>query len=380
MQTDFFIQTTDDNYKPRRASCFEPSRIVLARGWDRTAYARNLVERILSLYPNILPEDSSDTAHPKVVIDGMTPFEQHVSGKKTLVIGEHRSAVRLSSEEGNTCPNYWHFSLYGFCPYGCTYCYLAGTPGVKFSPSVKIFTNIDEILGAIDKTARKIGEQTAFYHGKLQDGLALDPLTGYSRRLIPFFAEHRFARQVQLTKSADVENLLDLDHNGHTILSWTLAPPDISEQFEPNTPPITERLRAMKHCSDASYPVRAVLMPLIPVEGWIDKYASFLERLLEEIPLQRLTIGAICSYQGAHQLMNRKLGPKNVIAENMRLAKSEDGRMRSPEELREKGYRHLIQTAKRIRPDLEIGLCLETHRMFGTLEMQAALGRCNCVL
>jgi len=60
-------------------------------------------------------------------------------GKKTLVFGVHKSALRFSGEDGNTCPNYWHFSPYGFCPYDCQYCYLAGTPGVRFSPTVKIF-------------------------------------------------------------------------------------------------------------------------------------------------------------------------------------------------------------------------------------------------
>ena len=375
-----FFHPADDAYVPRRVACFEPSRIVLARGWDRTALGRSLVEKILSLYPHLLPEDRSNESHPKVFIDGATPVEQHFVGKRVLVFGEHRSAVRLSSEEGNACPNYWHFSLYGFCPYGCAYCYLAGTPGIKFSPSVKIFTNIDEVLGAIDKNARAIAWPTAFYHGKLQDGLALDPLTGYSRRLIPFFAEHRFARQILLTKSADVENLINLDHNGHTILSWTLHPLEISEQFEPQTPSMTERLHAMKRCSDAGYPIRAVLMPLIPVSGWLDRYVDFLERLLIDIPIRRLTIGAICSYQGAYRLMNRKLGSVNAIAGNICRSKSEDGRMRYPMELREKAYRRLIQTARRLCPDLEIGLCLETWSVFETLGLQGAVGRCNCVL
>ena len=380
VQSDIFSHSIDGTYQPRHVACFEPARIVLARGWNRTAFSRNLTGKILQLYPNIPTEDCLDTAHPKVLIEGSTPYNQHFTGKQTLVIGEHRSAVRLSTEEGNTCPNYWHFSLYGFCPYGCTYCYLAGTPGIKFSPSVKIFTNIDEVLNAIDKNARKIALPTAFYHGKLQDGLALDPLTGYSRQLIPFFAAHPFARQILLTKSTDVENLIDLDHNGHTILSWTLQPPLISAQFEPNTPSIAERLRAMKQCADAGYPIRAVLMPLIPVEDWIDLYTEFLKQLLEEIPIQRLTIGAICSYQAAHRLMNRKLGFENVITQNMRQAKTEDGRVRYSEGLREQGYRHLIQSAKRIRSDLEIGLCLETGKMFDMLELQAAMGRCNCVL
>ena len=380
LQSELVFQQQENAYPPRRAAYFEPTRIVLARGWDRTPFSRSLVENISLLYPGIVPEDCSNTSHPKVLIDGTTPDKQHILGKQTLVFGEHRSAVRLSSEEGNTCPNYWHFSLYGFCPYGCTYCYLAGTPGVKFSPSVKIFTNIDEVLNDIDKHARKIAKPIAFYHGKLQDGLALDPLAGYSRRLIPFFAEHPFARQILLTKSADVENLLDLEHNGHTILSWTLHPPEISEQFEPHTPPIADRFRAMKQCADAGYPIRAVLMPLIPAPGWLDQYADFLEQLLSDIPIQRLTIGAICSYQGAYHLMNRKLGTANAIAKNIEHTKTADGRMRYPAELREKAYRRLIQTAGRIRPDLEIGLCLETDSVFESLELQDVMGQCNCVL
>ena len=380
VQSDGLFHSNSDVYQPRLVSCFAPARIVLARGWNQTTYSQNLTKKILQLYPNILPEDCSNTAHPKILFNEPTPYKQHIAGKQTLVIGEHRSAVRLSSEEGNTCPNYWHFSLYGFCPYGCTYCYLAGTPGVKFSPSVKIFINIDEVVNEVDKQARKLAKPTAFYHGKLQDGLALDPLTGYSRKLIPFFAEHPFARQILLTKSTDVDNLLDLDHNGHTILSWTLQPPNISSQFEPNTPAIADRLCAMKRCAKAGYPLRAVLMPLIPVDGWLDMYEDFLVQLLESIPIQRLTVGAICSYQAAYQLMNRKLGSINVIAENMQRIKTEDGRTRYPDELRAKGYHHLIQTAKRMHPGLEIGLCLETYRMFEMLDMQAALGQCNCVL
>ena len=77
-----------------------------------------------------------------------------------------------------------------------------------------------------------IEEPTAFYLGKLQDGLSLDPLTGYSRQIIPFFAAHPTARLTLLTKSADVGNLLDLDHQGHAILSWTANPRTVVEMFE----------------------------------------------------------------------------------------------------------------------------------------------------
>ena len=114
VQSDILFNSRVNAYQPRQVTCFEPARIVLARGWNWTAFSQNLTENILQLYPNVPPEDCTNIAPPKILIRGATPYEQHTGGKQTLVIGEHRSAVRLSTEEGNTCPNYWHFSLYGF--------------------------------------------------------------------------------------------------------------------------------------------------------------------------------------------------------------------------------------------------------------------------
>ncbi len=81
--------------------------------------------------------------------------------------------------------------------------------------------NLPEILNQIDRVASQLTEPTAFYLGKLQDGLALDALTGYSRVMVPFFARQKQARLILLTKSTNVENLLDLDHQQHTVLSWS---------------------------------------------------------------------------------------------------------------------------------------------------------------
>ena len=378
MQATFF---DPQPYEPRTVNHFTPQRIVLAKGYVHHPRQHALIQKICNLYPEATVQNQPDTPHNRVFVTEGDSLTQHRNGKQTLVFSEHRSSLHFSKEAGNTCPNYWHFSLYGFCPYGCTYCYLAGTPGVRFSPTVKIFLNLDEVLDAIDREARRQARPTSFYHGKLQDGLALDPLTGYSRQLVLFFARHRYAHQVILTKSADVENLLDLDHNRKTILSWSVNLPSVASEFEPNTPPMASRIEAMRLAGQAGYPVRAVLMPLIPVDDYLDRYATFLCDLLEAVPLTRLTIGAICSYPAAVQLMNAKLGQGNRVASNFASRRNtEDGRTRYPFELRRTAYEHLVQTARSIRPDLEIGLCLETHAMFATLGMQESLGCCNCVL
>lgn len=381
-QSELLFGSGESGFRSRPAELFRPSQIILAKGSVTTPAKRDLADRIRASYPDAEVVEAFDTPHNRIALCESDALRLHRAGKCTLVLAEHKSAVRHSEEEGNTCPNYWHFSPYGFCPYGCTYCYLAGTQGVRFSPTVKIFLNLVEILDEIDRVASRLGEPTAFYLGKLQDGLALDSLTGYSRQLIPFFAEHKYARMTLLTKSADVENLLDLDHGGHSILSWTVSPPEVADALEPSTPRVAERIAAMRRCSDRGYPVRAVVMPIVPVPGWREIYPPFLRYLLETVGISRITLGSICSYPRAIWLMEQKLGRDNPISMNMDCSCREcrDGRARFPRELREQVYKFLIEAIRQLRPRLDISLCLETPAMFDTLQMRDTLGRCNCVL
>ncbi len=366
-------------YQPVQAPNFDPDKIIITKGSYQTKLQRSLTKAICSIYPKAGIIEKLDLPHNRIQLDSSDPLELHYAGKKTLVLGIHKSALRYSDEDGNTCPNYWHFSPYGFCPYDCQYCYLAGTPGVKYSPAVKIFLNLPEILNQISRVDSKLDKTTSFYLGKLQDGLALDPITGYSRMMIPFFARQRYARLILLTKSVNVENLLDLDHKQHAILSWSLNPSEVSSTFERNVPLPSERVAAMQKCADAGYPIRAVIMPVIPVEGWQNIYANFIENLLMSVPLERITLGQICSYSAALKLTERKLGRTNLISNRLEKVKSNDGRVRFPLKLRIEVYKYLIDIIKKLKPQLHIGLCMEEHRIFEALNMESTIGCCNCV-
>lgn len=370
------------DYEPVRPAHFQPSQIYLAKGSMATLERRRFVERICGLYPEARVEERLDTSHNQLELGGRDPLVLHRAGKHTLAFGELASAVRFAQETGNACPNYWHFSPYGFCPYGCRYCYLAGTPGVKFSPSVKIYVNLPEMLQQIDIIARRLATPTAFYLGKLQDPLALDSLTAYSTIMVPFFAEHPWARLTLLTKSAYVDRLLSLDHRGHSILSWSVNPPEVSNMFEENVPTVEERLDAMRRVSEHGYPVRAIMMPIIPIDHWQEYYSAFTIRLLETVPIQRLTLGGICIYRSARDLMERKIGARNVVSEQIDRAspKAEDGRVRYPRSLRQWVYSLIIQSARRIRPDLDIALCLEEQELWESIGLVGNMGRCNCHL
>jgi len=151
--------------------------------------------------------------------------------------------------------------------------------------------------------------------------------------------------------------------------------------FERNTPNIAARLDAMRRCAQAGYPVRVVVMPIIPVADWQETYGRFMVTLLESIPLSRITLGSICSYPQAQRLMELKLGRQDAISTLLGRgpAKSDDGRLRFSRSTREEVYRYLVECIRRQRPDLEIGLCLEDEAMFAALGLKGSIGRCNCV-
>ena len=372
------------DYVPTRPRYLNVDRIVLAKGSLDTEERRGFVENICALYSDADRYECLGTPHNRIShaeIDGIGNRISHRDGKRTLVFGEMKTALRFSDEEGNTCPNYWHFSVYGYCFYECSYCYLAGTRGVWHSPTIKIYVNLPEIIQAVDRAANQLAKPTAFYHGKLQDGLALDPLTSFSSVLIPFFRDHAFARQVLLTKSAQVDRLLELDHGGHTILSWSLNPPEIAERFEANLPSIDTRMEAMRRCAEHGYPVRAVIMPIIPVDGWESIYSEFIARLLSEAPIQRLTLGGICIYKNARSQMESHLGRDNAISRNIASsAACGDGRDRYSEYLRVAVYSRLIRAARGVRPDVDMALCLEEQPVWEAVGLEFNQGKCNCVL
>lgn len=374
------FEETAAAYVPRRADLFRPSRIVLTKG-SLNGNTVAQTEAICRAYPDAEVVDRSGRSHGRVELGEVDSLARHEAGKSTLVLGEHKSAVRFSREKENCCPNYWHFSPYGFCPYGCTYCYLAGTRGVWFSPTVKVFLNLDEMLGRIDRIAQQAGSPTGFYLGKLQDGLALDPLTGYSRRLVPFFAQHRWARLIVLTKSADVVNLMGLEPRGNVVLSWSLTSEEAWRQFEPGTPSPAQRLAAIRRCAAAGYRIRIVLMPILPIPDWLGGYAALLDDLLESVPVERITLGSLCSFPNALRLTNAKLGSGNLIEELLKAGgRCRDGRYRFSPQLRTECYRLLAGRIRSRRSDLPVGLCLEERAVFASSGLSGNIGICNCVL
>ncbi len=168
--------------------------------------------------------------------------------------------------------------------------------------------------------------------------------------------------------------------SGSRLVDATCAayPQAVVEAFEPNTPSSEERLLTLEARAEAGYPVRAVVMPILPLPEWITIYGEFLVGLLRRVRLSRLTLGSICSYPQALRLSKQKLGDDNLISTQLarRRQGAADGRLRFPRDARRRIYRHLLSIIRGVDAELEVGLCLEEPEMLEWLGMNGSLGRC----
>ena len=90
------------NYQPKPAQHFNPDTIVLTKGSCQTAQQRNFVQAICDLYPQARVIERFDIPHNRFELGSSEPLELHYKGKKTLLFGVHKSALRFSDEDGNT--------------------------------------------------------------------------------------------------------------------------------------------------------------------------------------------------------------------------------------------------------------------------------------
>lgn len=218
-------------------------------------------------------------SHNRVTgIPGKTPQAAYREAKRTLVVGVKKT---LSL---NTCkPSAdYEFTLATSCPGGCQYCYLATTLGRK--PYVRVYVNLDEILGAVEMKIKKgLPRITTFEVSSSSDPLAVEDLTGSLRKTIEFFGEQEYGRLRTVTKFAVVDNLLTAKHHKHTKIRFSINTGHIIKNFEANTSSLSERLTAAKKIHRSGYPLGFIIAPLFIYEGWRQDYRRLLEKLAQTL-------------------------------------------------------------------------------------------------
>jgi spore photoproduct lyase len=204
--------------------------------------------------------------------------------KKTLAVVAASPSVRRLQPIPPSAD--WQFHLAQGCPAHCQYCYLAGS--LSGPPIVRVYGNLDEILGELPAAMRPASGRnaeggTSFEASCYTDPLGIEHLTGSLSRCIEFFAGQPHGRLRWVSKFTAVEPLLSLTHGGHTRCRVSLNAPWVTRHFEGGTPAVAARLAAFRQLGSAGYPLGCVIAPILPFDGWAQEYAELLDAVAVEL-------------------------------------------------------------------------------------------------
>lgn len=285
------------------------------------------------------------------------------------------------------CPEFNRLKLASNgCYYNCDWCFLKATYRANQN-YITVRVQYDKLKDQITKKLAKASGPVLFNTGELADSLSMEHLTKAAQAFIPFFGETDNGYLYMLTKSTNVDDILKLKHNGHTILTWSLNANLVSTQFETGAPDVIPRLKAAKKAQQAGYRIRVRLDPIVPIMEWQHHYAGTIRRIFEEIKPERVTIGTLRFEEGfvrmkdsiiRNDLLKKMMGSMEPILEKVELedGKKSVGKVSFPEALRIDMYKHAIQEIRKYS-DCDIALCKETDDVWKAVGLD--LKECKCV-
>ena len=273
--------------------------------------------------------------------------------------------VNDTTRPGLVCGAFHAISYYIGCPYRCSYCYLQGTFRGKVHPVA--YTNREKLLAELDEWLAQPGE-LRLNAGELMDSLALDGVIPIVDDLVPRFAAQRRHKLLLVSKSANIRNLLKHDPQGQVIVAFSVNAPEVAAQFEQGAPDPLQRVEAAARVKEAGYYLTLRLDPMIPVDGWSEAYAAFLERACKVITPHQWTLGSLRHFSSL-PMWAGKLGRDTSVFRFAREWCSGDRRRRIPLPVRAAMYQAAIDVIRQHDGDVPIRLCKETtavHERLGT--------------
>lgn len=256
---------------------FNPKRII----FEKNALSYPLAQSIKDYFEprNDIEKIYLSNNKIKSSIPGETLPEFYSHGKKTLVIGVHKSSSFQSCKPSA----HYQLPLISGCMGKCQYCYLNTRLGDK--PYLKINVNTDDIFTQASKYIQeRMPELTIFEGSATSDPVPVEPYTHSLEQAIVFFGANEFSRFRFVTKYTDVDSLQNLPHHGHTEVRFSINTDTVINQYELATASRDNRIAASIKMIKAGYPVGFLIAPVFLYTGWEEDYHQLLCCLHDSLP------------------------------------------------------------------------------------------------
>jgi spore photoproduct lyase len=343
---------------------YRPERILVHRdswgdGWTREILSRlqGVPVRTIGDVDSIIPELNRGS-------------DPHASGKRTLILTRQRGRFMKDcpGSGAEICCNYYVVNYASNCHLECTYCILQS---YLDNPALMVFTNLDQLMDEIRE--RLSAAPDRFFRigtGEMADSLALDAITECSRRLVPFFAGLPNGVLELKTKSDQISNLKDLEHRGHTVVSWSVNSKRICRSDELKTATFEGRLAAARECQEWGYRIGFHFDPIIHYEGWEAEYQEAVKEVFRAVDPARVawvSLGALRFTPHLRDIVKRRF-PKSRIPYG-EFVPGHHGKLRYFRPIRDELYARMRAWIGQEAPGVFVYLCMENRaaweRSFG---------------
>lgn len=281
----------------------------------------------------------------------------------------HRSRERVREANGIVCQDGIELHSVRGCLFKCQYCY--------FENILNVCLNIEEFMIHLHWLKREQMEQSLYKWDNGSDILALEPEYGASRLMTEFFGQQDLAHLMHYTKSDNVDCLIGAEHNGQSIMCWTLSCDTGSRVIEPETAPLPQRVAAARRCQEDGYRVRFRFSPIFPVPDWEDEYRAALELVFDQTEpdvISLLTLSRLPDADMVERVFDTKTIEPRFLEAIYDARDDMHGKVYGPlpHELRAEMYRFMLAEIRRLSPDTPVSICLEAPDMWEELAAELA--------
>jgi len=322
---------------------------------------------------------------------GNSMLDKILAGKSVVYIAPTTTVVDTFTmpDDRMICPHFDRLKLASNgCFYQCDWCYMKLTYRAAF-PFITVRAQYDKIKEQLHKKLSQTEAPVIFNSGELADSLSMEHLTRAAREFIPWLANTENGYLFMLTKSDNVDDILNLPHNNRTIIAWSMNNEQVSKKFEIGAPPLGRRLKAAQKAQKAGYLVRIRLDPIVPIDGWREEYTDTIKKIFEKVTPERITLGTLRFEAGFYNMRNTifTTGPDlPEYLDNMEpmfppkkfrsAKKPKSGKYSFPEKQRIGIFKFIIQEIRK-HSDCTIALCKESKKVWKKTRLK--LSRCSCV-
>ena len=322
-------------------------------------YTQAILARAKGLPYTVIPSRSQPA------LTGPYP-ESLKDGKRHLLLARNlgRFFKPCPATREYRCCDYQVLNIGMNCPMDCVYCILQAYLN---NPHLSFFVNIDDMLTEI-RTAFA-AEPDRFWRigtGEFTDSMAIDRLTGLSHILVEFMANKKQAVLELKTKSAAIDHLAGLDHQGRTVVAWSLNSPTVMAREELHTASLAERLAAAAQCATWGYKLAFHFDPIIYHPGWQQGYSETIAQLFATVPRESIvwiSMGALRFLPNLKKIADNRFPNSRFFHEEFVVGL--DNKSRYFRKLRVELYRHLYEELqKQTAAHTAVYCCMESDEIW----------------